>query len=167
MNDAPIKQPDPTTTDLSTPAELQEPHFDEIAVLIAQPVEPIAKRERDWFAWLEKPRTVLAIVFISSMMGIIALALTLQLYAQPHVDTAATEIQTEQTTSAPESQASESQAPESQAPESQVVADTEQQSASPRRSKMSKTRPSVEDDDSKPKARRVGVIHYGSSSDRP
>jgi hypothetical protein len=160
MNDAPIKQPDASTTDTS--AELQEPHFDEIAVLIAQPVEPIARRERDWFAWLEKPRTVLAIVFISSMMGIIALALTLQLHTQPHVDTAATEIQTEQTTSAPESQA-----PESQAPESQVVADTEQQSASPRRSKMSKTRPSVEDDDSKPKARRVGVIHYGSSSDRP
>jgi hypothetical protein len=160
MNDAPMKQQDAAS---ETPeGELSEPHFDEIAVLIAQPVEPIAQRERDWFAWLEKPRTVLAIVFISSMMGIIALTLTLQLHTQPHVDTAATEIQTEQTTSAPESQA-----PELQAPESQVVADTEQQSASPRRSKMSKTRPSVEDDDSKPKARRVGVIHYGSSSDRP
>src|SRR5687768_16692363 len=110
MNDAPMKQQDATNE--KPPAGLSEPHFDEIAVLIAQPVEPIAQRERDWFAWLEKPQTLLAIVFISSMMGITALALTLRLHAQPHVDTAATEIQTEQSTSAHESQ---------------VVADTEQQ----------------------------------------
>jgi hypothetical protein len=156
MNDAPIKQPDATTTETQS-GELSEPQFDEIAVLIAQPVEPIAPRfNRRLLALMEKPRTLLAIIFISAMMGIAALALTLQSYTEPHVDTAATEIQTEQTTSAPEPQ---------------VVTDTEQQSASPQRSKMSKTRSrvkDVEDDDSKPKARRVGVIHYGGgSSDRP
>ena len=150
MNEAPIKQPAATTTAMQ-PAELSEPHFDEIAVLIAQPVEPIAPRLNRWRALLEKPRTLLAIVFISSMMGIAALALTLQVQTQPHVDNTASEIQTEQTTSPPESQA---------------VADTEQQSASPRRSNMSKTRSVIEDDESKPKARRVGVI-YGSSSERP
>jgi hypothetical protein len=160
MNDAPIKQPDATTTD--TPAELQEPHFDEIAVFIAQPVEPIAPSVYErWLALLEEPRTVLAIVFISSMMGLTALALTLQLHTQPHVDTAATEIQTGQTTSAPEPQVVADT--EQQSPEPQVVADTEQQRARPQRSKVSKTRSRVEDDDSKPKARRVGVIHYGSS----
>jgi len=152
MNDTPIKQPDAPTTE-TQPAELSEPHFDDIAVFIAQPVEPIAPHvTRRWLARLEEPRTLLAIVFISSMMGITALALTLKVHTQPHLDTAATEIQTEQNTPAPESQ---------------VVADTEQQSARPQPSKTSKTRSRVEDDDSKPKARRVGVIYYGSSSDRP
>lgn len=151
MNDAPMKPHDATIE--TRPEKPSEPHFDEIAVLIAQPVEPIAPGiKRCWLALLEKPQTLLAIVFISSMMGITALAFTLQLHTQPQVDTAATEIQTEQTTSSPESQ---------------VVADTEQQSARPRPSKMSKTRSRVEDDDSKPKAKRVGVIVYGSSSDRP
>jgi len=51
MNDAPMKQQDAANE--TPPTELSEPHFDEIAVLIAQPVEPIAQRERDWFAWLE------------------------------------------------------------------------------------------------------------------
>lgn len=152
MNDAPMKQPDARTTE-AQPAELSEPHFDEIAVFIAQPVKPIATGiNRRWLALLEKPRTLLAIVFISSMMGLTALALTLQLYTQAHVDTAATEIPAEQITPAPESQ---------------VVTDTEQQSARPQRSRMSKTRSRVEDDDSKPKARRVGVIYYGRGSEQP
>jgi hypothetical protein len=151
MIDAPMKQQDASNE--TPPTELSEPHFDEIAVLIAQPVEPIAPPvyERGWLERLQKPRTLLAIVFISSMMGISALALTLQLHTQAHVDTAATEIQTEQTTPAPESQ---------------VVADTEQQSARPRQSRMSKARPRVEDD-SKPKARRVGVIYYGRGFEQP
>src|SRR5687767_13888649 len=101
MNDAPIKQPDASTTDTS--AELQEPHFDEIAVLIAQPVEPIARREHDWFAWLEKPRIMVAILVVAALLGTTALALTLQLPRQPHVDSAATGIQADESPAEPES----------------------------------------------------------------
>lgn len=158
MNDAPKKQPDAKTTE-TQPAELAQPHFDEIAVLTAQPVESIAPRaKRRWFAVLEEPRTLSAIVFISVMMGIATLALTLQWNAQTQVGTAATEIPTEQVTPETESHTAKT--------ESQMTADTEEQKERPRHVKSSKAGPRVEDDNSMPKARRVGVI-YGRSSDRP
>jgi hypothetical protein len=146
MNDAPMKQQDARTETPS--AELSEPHFDEIAVLIAQPVEPIAQRERDCFAWLEKPRMMRAILVVAGLLGTAALALTLQLHTPTHVDTAVTEIPTEQTT------------PET---ESQGAADTEEQNVHLRRARTSKPVPRVDDDDARPKARRVGVIYYGSA----
>src|SRR5688572_25287534 len=95
MNDTPIKLPEATTNDARS-AELSEPHFDEIAVLIAQPVEPIAQRERDWFAWLEKPRMMIAILVVAGLLGTTALALTLQSQRQAHVDSAATEIKADE-----------------------------------------------------------------------
>ena len=149
MNDALIKQPDATTTE-TQPAELPTPHFDEIAVTVARPVEPIAPRvhDRRWLAFLDRPWTILPIVFITAMMGITALALTLQLRDQPHVDTAASEIQTEQ------------KAPE---PAPQIVADNEEQKSRPQRSKTNRVRARRNDDNSKPVARRVGVIVYGNS----
>src|SRR5215210_6818326 len=124
MSDAPMKQQDATTEEPA--AELSEPHFDELAVLIAQPVEPIAQRERDWFAWLEKPRMMIAILVVAGLLGTTAIALTLQLQREPHVDSATTGIK------ADESPADESEAqPESAAP---LGAITEQLKASaPRR----------------------------------
>ena len=149
MNDAPIKQPDTTTTE-TQPADLSEPHFDEIAVSIAQPVKPIAPpvHGRRWLARLQQPRTLLAIVFISAMMGIAALALTFQLYAQPHVDTPATEIPAEKTTAQPESP---------------LGALTEELKSTAPRTRNRKSR----SHGAKPVARRVGVIYYGSGSERP
>ena len=146
MNDAPMKQPAATT---ETPAaELSEPHFDEIAVLIAQPVEPIAPRERDWFAWLEKPRMIIAILVVAGLLGTTALALTLQLQRQPHVDSAASGIKADESPAEPESP---------------LGAIAEQLKSTAPRSKSRKPRPA----ETKPVARRVGVIVYGSGADRP
>src|SRR6185503_4747268 len=91
MNDAPMKQQDAAKQDATNetpPTELSEPHFDDMAVLIAQPVEPIA-RGRDWFAWVEKPRMMIAIIAVAALLGTTALALTLQLPRQRLVDSAA------------------------------------------------------------------------------
>ena len=151
MNDAPIKQPDATTTATHT-AELSEPHFDEIAVLIAQPVEPIARRERDWFAWLGKPRMMAAILVVAGLLGTTALALTLQLPRQPHVDSAATQIQADESPAQPESP---------------LGGITEHLKSTPPRTKNRKARTVDTSGDTKPVARRFGVIVYGSSSDRP
>jgi hypothetical protein len=149
MNDAPIKQQDAATE--TPPAELSEPHFDEIAVLIAQPVEPIAQRERDWFAWLEKPRMMIAILVVAGLLGTTALALTLQLQREPRVESAATGIKADE--SKVEAQ------PESAAP---LGAIAEQLESPAPRTKNRKARSG----NAKPVARRVGVIFYGSA-DRP
>ena len=145
MNDTPMKQQDaPSET---PPAELSEPHFDEIAVLIAQPVEPIAQRERDWFAWLEKPRMMIAILVVAGLLGTTALALTLQLQRQPHVDFAATGIKADESPAEPGSP---------------LGAITEPLESTALRTKKRKARAG----NTKPVARRVGVI-YGSGADRP
>lgn len=146
MNDAPIEHEDVTSG--TAEAELSEPHFDEIAVLIAQPVEPIAQRERDWFAWLEKPKMMMAIVVVAALLGTTALALTLQLQRRPHVDSAATGIKVDESPADPGSP---------------LGAITEQLESTAPRTKNRKPRSS----DKKPVARRVGVIVYGRSSDRP
>ena len=147
MNDAPIKLPDTTTTETQA-AELSEPHFDEIAVFIAQPVKPIARQERDWFAWLAKPRMMVAILVAAALLGTTALALTLHLPRQPHVDSVATEVQADESPAQPESP---------------LGAITEQLKSNAPRTKNRKARSG----ETKPVARRVGVIYYGSSSDRP
>lgn len=147
MNDAPIKLPEATTNETRS-AELSEPHFDEIAVLIAQPVEPIARRERDWFAWLEKPRTMITILAVAALLGTTALALTLQLPRQRHVDSAATGIRVDESPAEPEPP---------------LGAITEQLESTTPRTRKRKARSR----DTKPVARRVGVIVYGSSSDHP
>jgi hypothetical protein len=149
MNDAPMKQH--TATIETPPAELSEPHFDEIAVLIAQPVEPIAQRERDWFAWLEKPRMMIAILVVAGLLGTTALALTLQLQHEPHVDSAAT------ATKADESPVE---------PGSPLGAISEQLESTAPRTKNRKARPRDTSGNTKPVARRVGVI-YGGGADRP
>src|SRR5688500_10516570 len=100
MNDTPIKLPEATTNDARS-AELSEPHVEEVAVLTAQPVEPMAPRERDWFAWLEKPRMMRAILAAAALLGTTALALTLQLPRQRHVDSAATEIKPDESPAEP------------------------------------------------------------------
>ena len=146
MNDAPMKQQDATTE--MPPAELSEPHFDELAVLVAQPVEPIAHRERDWFAWLKKPRMMVAMIVVAGLLGTTALALTLRLQRQPHVESAAKGI------TAAESPAETA---------SPLDAITEQLKSPPPRAKNRKARSG----NAKPVARRVGVIVYGSSADRP
>ena len=146
MNDAPMKPHDATTE--TQPAELSEPHFDEIAVLIAQPVKPIARRERDWFAWLEKPRMMIAILVVAGLVGTTALALTLQLPRQHHVDSAATQIRVAESPAEPESP---------------LGAVTEQLKSRAPRAKNRKARSG----ETKPVARRVGVIVYGSGSERP
>lgn len=146
MNDAPIKQLDATRTE-TQPTELSEPHFDEIAVLIAQPVEPIARRERDWLAWLEQPRSMVAILVVAVLLGTTALALT-----QRHLDSAATEIQVD------ESQPK---------PESPLRAISGQSKSTVPRTKNRKARAGDTSGATKPVARRVGVIVYRSSSDRP
>ena len=154
MNDAPIKPHDPTTE--TGPEQLSEPHFDDIAVLIAQPVEPIATRENDWFGWLEKPRMMIAILVVAALLGTTALALTLQLPSQRQVDSAATEIRADQ------SAAQESPAQT----ESPLGALTEELKSTAPRKRNRKAR-SGDTGNTKPVARRVGVIVYGSSSDRP
>lgn len=141
-----MKQQDATTETLS--AELSEPHFDEIAVLIAQPVEPIAQRDRDWFAWLEKPRMMIAVLVVAGLLGTTALALTLQLRRQPPVNSAATGVKAEESPAEPESP---------------LGALAEQLKSTAPRAKNRSARSA----DTKPVARRVGVIVYGSSSDRP
>jgi hypothetical protein len=155
MNDAPIKQQDAATE--TPPAELSEPHFDEIAVLIAQPVEPIAPRERDWFAWLEKPRTMIAILAVAALLGTTALALTLQLQRQPHVDFAATEIKADESPAEPGSPLG------AITEELEASAPPEQPKSTTARTKNRKARSG----NTKPVARRVGVIVYGSESERP
>ena len=149
MNDALMKQQEATNE--TPPTELSEPHFDEIAVLIAQPVEPIAQRKRDWFGWLEKPRMMIAILVVAGLLGTTALALTLQLQPQPHVDSAATEIKVDESPAEPGSP---------------LGAITEQLESTAPRTKNRKARPGVTSGNTKPVARRVGVI-YGGSSDRP
>ncbi|MGZ5483805.1 MAG: hypothetical protein ACXWID_17715 [Pyrinomonadaceae bacterium] len=146
MNDAPMKQQNATNE--TPPTELSEPHFDEIAVLTAQPVEPIAQRERDWFAWLEKPRTMIAILVVAGLLGTTALALTLQLQRQPHVDSAATGIKADESPAEPGSP---------------LGAITEQLESTAPRTKKRKARSG----NTKPVARRVGVIVYGGGSERP
>ena len=145
MNDAPMKPHDATNE--AQPGELSEPHFDEIAVLIAQPVEPIAQRDGDWFAWLEKPRMMIAILVVAGLLGTTALALTLKLPRQRHVDSAATQIRADESPAEPESP---------------LGALTEQLKSNAPRAKSRKARSGA----TKPVARRVGVIVYGSS-DRP
>ena len=153
MNEAPMKQQDAW---IDTPqAELSEPHFDEIAVLIAQPVEPIAHRERDWFAWLEKPRMMIAILVVAGLLGTTALALTLRLPRQRTLDSAATEIKTNE----PPIKAAESRADAD--PPLGAIAEQLKGSVPRRRNRK------ADSSETKPVARRVGVIVYGSSSDRP
>ena len=146
MNDAPMK-PHVARTE-SGSSELAEPHFDDIAVLIAQPVEPIPNPHRDWFGWLEKPRMLMAILAVAGLLGTTALALTLQLPRQREVDSAPAQIRAEE--SPPE-------------PESPLGVLTEQLKSTAPRTRTRKTRSR----DMKPVARRVGVIVYGGSSDRP
>ena len=134
------------------PAELSEPHFDEIAVLIAQPVEPIAKHDRDWFAWVEKPRMMIAILVVAGLLGTTALALTLQLPRQRHVDSGATQTRVEETPAQPETP---------------LGALTEQLKPTAPRKRSRRARSGDTSGGTKPVARRVGVIVYGSSSDRP
>jgi hypothetical protein len=149
MNHAPLKQPHaPTET---RPAELSEPHFDDIAVLIAKPVEPITRPQRNWFAWLEGPRMMIGILVVAGLLGATALALTLQVSRQPQVDSAA-----------PEIRADESPAE----PESPLGSIAEQLKSTAPRMKNRKARPAETSGDAKPVARRVGVI-YGSGTDRP
>jgi hypothetical protein len=158
MNDAPMKQQDAkqqdaTQQDATTetpPAELPEPHFDDLAILIAQPVEPIA-RGKDWFAWLEKPRTMIATLVVAGLLGTTALALTLQLQPQPHVDSAATGIKADESPAEPESP---------------LGAITEQLESTAPRTKNRKAHPGDTSGNTKPVARRVGVI-YGRGSDHP
>ena len=149
MNDAPMKQQ--AARNETPPTELSEPHFDELAVLTAQPVEPIAQRERDWrdwFAWLEKPRMMIAILVVAGLLGTTALALTLQLQRQPHVDSAATGIKADESPVEPGSP---------------LGAITEQLESTAPRTKKRKARSG----NTKPVARRVGVIVYGSGSEQP
>jgi len=155
MNNAPMKQHDATTQ--TPPTELSEPHFDEIAVLIAQPVEPIAQRERDWFAWLEKPRMMIAILVVAGLLGTTALALTLQLQPQPHVDSAATGIKADESPVEPGSPLGAS------TEEVESTAPPEQSKSTTPRTKNRKARTG----NTKPVARRVGVIFYGAGSERP
>jgi hypothetical protein len=145
MNEPPMK-PHEATSETGS-AELSEPHFDEIAVLIAQPVEPIAKREHDWFASLEKPWMMIAILVIAGLLGTTALALTLQLPRQRNVDSAPTQIPTAESPAQPE------------APLGALNQQLKSTAPKPRNRKARSA-------ETKPVARRVGVI-YGSSSDRP
>ena len=149
MKEAPIKQPD--STNETRPAELSEPHFDDIAVLIAKPVEPITRHERNWLGWLETPRMMIGILVVAGLLGTTALALTLQVARQPRADSAATEIQAEQSPAKPET------------PLGSIA---EQLKSTAPRMKNRKARTVETSGDSKPVARRVGVI-YGSGTDRP
>lgn len=149
MNDAPMKPHDGAPE--TRPEELSEPHFDELAVLIAQPVEPIA-RGRDWLAWLEKPRTMIAILVVAGLVGTTAMALTLYLPRQRNVDSAAT---------------TQNRVEETQAqPEAPLGALAEELKPTPPR-KRSKARAGATSGDTKPVARRVGVIVYGRGSGQP
>ena len=76
------------------PINLPAPHFDDIAVAIAQPVEPIV-RQRDLLAILETPRMIVSMLIVAALLGSTALALTLQLRHQPQATTAATEVSEE------------------------------------------------------------------------
>lgn len=160
MNDAPMKQPDGRQrnakqqgdTTQTPSAELPEPHFDDLAILIAQPVEPIALRGRDWFAWLARPRMMIAILVVAGLLGTTALALTLQLQRQPHVDSAATGIKADESPVEPGSP---------------LGAITEQLESTSPRSKKRKARPGDTSGKTKPVARRVGVIVYRSGSEQP
>lgn len=148
MNDAPIKQMDAIKPETQSPV-LSTPHFDEIAVAIAQPVEPIARRG-DWFAALEKPRMMIAILLVAALFGTTALALTLQLRRPPQVETATSEVQTEEL------------APE---PELPLGAAFEEPRPVRARPKVRRIHSTVIVMPARPVARRVGVIT--GTSDRP
>lgn len=144
MNNTPIEQVAAAEVEAS-PAELPTPHFDDIAVLIAQPVEPIAPRARDWFAVIEKPWMLIAIVVIGGLLGTTAVALTLQMRSQPQIQSAAaTEAQVEQP------------ATQTEAPMGAAVA-TEESSVP--KTRVRKVRPRTVVVSGRPVARRVGVIN--------
>lgn len=151
MNEAPIK-PHDATVEYEAP-ELSEPHFDDLAVLIAQPVEPIARPGRDWFGWLEKPRMMIAIMVVAGLLGTTALALTLQLPRNRQVDSAPTQVQAQEPSAEPESPLG-------------ALAD-QLESTTPRTRSRKARSGEARSGDTKPVARRVGVIVYGTSSGRP
>jgi hypothetical protein len=155
MNEAPIKpQHGPAEFE---PSKLSEPHFDDLAVLIAQPVEPIAKHGGDWFGWLEKPRMMIAILVVAGLVGTTALALTLKLPRQRQVDSGATQIQVQE--SPGETESPLGALDEQLKPTPPRTSD--RKAGSGARSRHARSA------DTRPVARRVGVIVYGSSSDHP
>jgi len=91
---------------------------------------------------------MIAILVVAGLLGTTALALTFQLQRQPHVDSAATGIKADESPAEPGSP---------------LGAITEQLESRTPRTKNRKARSG----NAKPVARRVGVIVYGSSSDRP
>ena len=147
MNNAPIKQLGPAAPETIAP-ELSTPHFDEIAIAVAQPVEPITPK-RDWFAVLGKPRMMIVILLVAALFGTTALALTLQLRRESPVE-AAKEIRAEESPAQSESL---------------LGGMFEVERPSSRRIKPRRIRPRELSAPTQPVARRVGVI-YGSN-DRP
>lgn len=156
MNDIPMKQDHAASP--SPPVELSPPNFDDLAVLTAQPVEPLAHHPRDWFAVLEKPRMIIAMLIVGALLATTAVALILQL-RRPHVDTAATEIQPEKSASEPSGQTEPSLEEEAEQPKLISPRTRAPKSRLRLRTITVETKPPV--------ARRVGVIFYGNDSDRP
>lgn len=148
MNDAPMKQAEAPAGE-QEPAELSTPQFDDIAVLMAQPVEPIATRQREWFAVLEKPRTLIAIMVIGALLGTTAVALTLKMRQGPPVYSAA-------------SPAVPVEQPSAQT-EAPMGSSGEKQESAAGRTRVRKVQPRTVIVSERPVARRVGVIHYGST----
>ena len=150
MSKAPMKQADAPATEPQQ-SKLPAPHFDELAVLIAQPVEPIPSK-RDWFAVLEKPRMILGMIIVAALLGSTALALTLQLQRQPRVETAIADVPAE--ASGIEAETPLGAQIESEASPEGLPANG--------RLKSRRIRSRIIPVPTRPVARRVGVI-YGSS----
>ena len=153
MHNALIKQQD-VAADEPQPNALPTPHFDETAIASAQPVEPISalSPHRGLLSWVQRPWASVTVVIIAALLSTSALALTVQLRRQSAVETAATQILTEQSPAQHESE---------------IVADTQPEKPPPPRAKNSNIRLRPVREQTKPVARRVGVIVYSSSSDRP
>ena len=98
---------------------------------------------------------MIAILVVAGLLGTTALALTLRLRPQPHVDSAATEIKADESLAEPGSPLG-------------AMAEQLESSASREQSKSTRTKNrKASSGNTKPVARRVGVIVYGSSADRP
>jgi hypothetical protein len=137
-------------------AKLPEPHFNDNTIATAQPVEPIVpvivpvngtRRSLTIGTLIRYLSTKVAVVFAVTMVSIAGVALvSASFYQRPRAEAGAAIKPVEtQTQSGP-------------------AASTATQDNSVPRARPRTIRPVVSTDDSKPAARRVGVITYGRSS---
>jgi len=162
---SPVVQPAPTP-------ELSSPHFDDIAVAVAQPVKPIP-----WYKRLNlfvgSRESIAIVIAFGTIFLIIAFAASFLVDAseQPANAPDATVSEESKPIDSPQSMAMPAGAPQVEATVNSAAAITERYAREFHR-KPARThawnRPTrFVDEDGKPVARKVGEIHYGRAADRP